>query len=353
MKYLFEHLFKCALFGENYLHFDAICSCILLHISILFLYLLFLFFFLLSSQLACLLSYWYFAFLSLPCILSLLALCLPQLCLPPPSISYLLPFILLTLLLFVLSSFYSIYSFNIILFNLCFPLLSFLPSFLSFLPFASPSKFSRSIGEADGLSGCHLDKLLLFPSTWRFHIMLALKVDIIFIYILITRSSYNVSFFFVLSISLSLSLTQTLFLSRPFLSPSLSLSLWFSITLIFSFLYQYAEYAVQLQQEIHDAGYHVDVDESARTLNKKVMPLFQLAPQFTFFLLFRLFLLSLYIILLLLKQQQKSKRNLSEVPEKEPDLRPQPSVRLDFLHLLFVLFFLSLILSSLIFSFNF
>ena len=27
---------------------------------------------------------------------------------------------------------------------------------------------------------------------------------------------------------------------------------------------------MQLQQEIHDAGYHVDVDESARTLNKKV-----------------------------------------------------------------------------------
>lgn len=33
---------------------------------------------------------------------------------------------------------------------------------------------------------------------------------------------------------------------------------------------QYADYAVRLQQEIHDAGYHADVDESARTLNKKV-----------------------------------------------------------------------------------
>ena len=33
---------------------------------------------------------------------------------------------------------------------------------------------------------------------------------------------------------------------------------------------KYTEYAVELQQIIHDAGYYVDVDETARTLNKKV-----------------------------------------------------------------------------------
>ena len=186
--------------------------------------------------------------------------------------------------------------------------------------------------------------------------MLAVKVEIIFIYIRITRSYYKLSFFFFLFISLSrifsLSLSLTHLLTHTHIhSSSLHLSLHISLTiflslslsptLILSFLYQYAEYAVQLQQEIHDAGYHVDVDESARTLNKKVIPLFQLASQFPLllFLLSRLFLLSLYIILLSL-ERQKRKRNLSDVTEKEPHLRPQPSVRLDFLHLLFVLFFL-------------
>jgi threonyl-tRNA synthetase len=33
---------------------------------------------------------------------------------------------------------------------------------------------------------------------------------------------------------------------------------------------KFAEYACNLQQQIHDAGYHVDVDETPRTLNKKV-----------------------------------------------------------------------------------
>jgi threonyl-tRNA synthetase len=33
---------------------------------------------------------------------------------------------------------------------------------------------------------------------------------------------------------------------------------------------KYADYAFELQQIIHDAGYYVDVDDSSRTLNKKV-----------------------------------------------------------------------------------
>jgi threonyl-tRNA synthetase len=33
---------------------------------------------------------------------------------------------------------------------------------------------------------------------------------------------------------------------------------------------KYSDYAGELQQIIHDAGYYVDVDETPRTLNKKV-----------------------------------------------------------------------------------
>ena len=76
-----------------------------------------------------------------------------------------------------------------------------------------------------------------------------------------------------LSLSLSLSLTHTRIHTHCFFIYQYHSH--YLILLLFS-AHQYAEYAVQLQQEIHDAGYHVDVDESARTLNKKVMLLLQL-----------------------------------------------------------------------------
>ncbi len=33
---------------------------------------------------------------------------------------------------------------------------------------------------------------------------------------------------------------------------------------------KYNDYACEVQQKVHDAGFYVDVDDSARTLNKKV-----------------------------------------------------------------------------------
>jgi len=33
---------------------------------------------------------------------------------------------------------------------------------------------------------------------------------------------------------------------------------------------KYADYAFEVQQAVHEAGFYVDVDDSARTLNKKV-----------------------------------------------------------------------------------
>ena len=33
---------------------------------------------------------------------------------------------------------------------------------------------------------------------------------------------------------------------------------------------KFADYACEVQQNIHEAGYYVDVDDSTRTLNKKV-----------------------------------------------------------------------------------
>jgi threonyl-tRNA synthetase len=33
---------------------------------------------------------------------------------------------------------------------------------------------------------------------------------------------------------------------------------------------KFADYACEVQQQVHEAGYYVDVDDSARTLNKKV-----------------------------------------------------------------------------------
>ena len=34
---------------------------------------------------------------------------------------------------------------------------------------------------------------------------------------------------------------------------------------------KYEEYACEVQQNLHDAGYFVDVDDSSHTLNKKVI----------------------------------------------------------------------------------